>query len=205
MRTTDPTLSIKTKDGTIITTDEDFPTGTAYKQKFDMKETKREFIVAHTVYSIKELDDIKRKNPSLLDFLDKTNVFLELSITGSLTEVLLGPLLGVHPDNTNKKRLAFDLFKLLSVHNKWSPELHALRDEAQANFAFNGHVPKFQFRTRRIKREINDIQYSAKAVVFICAVEHRKFWEALLVQACADEWLNVLGRFYLLRKDDSSN
>jgi hypothetical protein len=94
MRTTDPTLSIKTKDGAIITKDEDFPAGKAYKQQFDMKETKREFIVAHTVYSIKELDDIKRKNPSLLDYLDKANVFLELSINGSLTEILLGPLFG---------------------------------------------------------------------------------------------------------------
>ena len=77
MRENNLTLSIKTLDGSIITTDADFPTGNDYKVKFAMKENKTQFTVAHTVFSMKPLEAIKRNNKILLDLLGKTNVYLD--------------------------------------------------------------------------------------------------------------------------------
>ena len=47
MRKADPTVSIQTIDGAIITTDEDFPSGDSYGKQFEMKETKAQFTTTH--------------------------------------------------------------------------------------------------------------------------------------------------------------
>jgi hypothetical protein len=205
MRKTDPTIGIVTETGETIMNDEDFPGGNDYERKFEMKETKNQFTVAHKMFSSKSLDEIKRDNPGLIDFLNSNNVYLDVSATGSLTEVLLGPFFGIHPDNTSKKRLEKDLYKIISVHQNWDLDMTALHEGAKMALDFDTPIPAFQLRTRRIKRKINDVEYSAKAVVFICAVEHRQFWEELLVSASAEGWLNSIGRFYLLQRDDKSD
>jgi hypothetical protein len=205
LRVLEPDLSIKTKDGSIITCDTDFPTGASYKDKFNMKETKNQFTVGHTVYSIKTLDELKRHNDALLTLLGKSNVYIDVSASGSLNEILLGPLLGVHPDNTSKLRLQADMRKLIIVHVSWDAKLTELKKEANAKLPFLGSIPPFQLKTRRIRRKIDDVDHSAKTVAFICAAEHRPLWEALLSNAStANGYLNPLGRFYLLRRDDKS-
>jgi hypothetical protein len=204
MREADPTVSIKTNDGAIITNDNDFPTGEDYGNKFAFKETKYQFTAKHTVFSTKTLDEIKRENKDLIDYLNSNNVYIDISASGSTTEILLGPFFGIHPDNTNKKRLEKDIYKLIAVHQNWDSNLTALNDEAKRALSFDAFIPAFQLRTRRIKRTINDNDYTAKAVVFICAIEHRKFWEALLVSASAEGWLNTIGRFYMLAREDKS-
>ena len=204
MRKADPTVSIQTIDGAIITTDEDFPSGDSYGKQFEMKETKAQFTATHKVFSTKSLDEIKRDSKKLIDYLYSNNVYIDTSASGSITEILLGPIFGIHPDNTNKRRLEKDICKLIAVHQNWDEKLNGLQEEAKLALTFEGLIPAFQLRTRRIKRKINDNDYSAKAVGFVCAIEHRKFWEALLVAASAEGWLNTIGRFYLLSANDKS-
>ena len=69
------------------------------------------FLTAHPVSSERTLDEIKRRSPELIEYLQLHKIFLDLSATGSLTEVVLGPWFGVHPDFTSKHRLKIDLTK----------------------------------------------------------------------------------------------
>jgi hypothetical protein len=204
MQQADPTVCFMAADCSKIEQAENFPTGNAYKTKFRIKETRKQFLVAHPVRSEKNLDEIKRNHPELLEFLKIKNVYIDLSATGSLAEVVLGPWLGVHPDFTSKRRFKNDLIKLIAVHTTWNPHKNELLRKAKERLTFPGVLPTFQLRTRRIRREINDVEYTAKASVFICAVEHRDFWEEVLVDGMAEGFLLSLGRFYLLKRDDRS-
>jgi hypothetical protein len=174
MRHTDPTVSFTTSDSAVITTDEDFPTGYEYKTKFKMKESKSQFTVAHKIFSTMPLEEIKRSNSDLLDYLNSHNVFLDISASGSITEVLLGPFFGIHPDHTNKRQLEKDIYKLITVHQTWDANLTKLHDEAKRAHPFDSVYPAFQLRSRRLKRNIQDTDYTAKAVVFICA--GKRYW-----------------------------
>jgi hypothetical protein len=136
MRSTDLTVSFTTSDGAVITSDEDFPTGYDYKKKFEMKETKFQFSVAHKVFSTLSLDAIKRGNLDLLDYLNTNNVYLDLLATGSINKVLLGPLFGIHLEDTHKKQLEKDISKLLSVHQTWDTALTNLHNEAKLAHPF---------------------------------------------------------------------
>jgi hypothetical protein len=161
-------------------------------------------VIAHTVYSKKTIADIKRLNPTLLDYLNTNNVFIDVSASGSLMEIMLGPLFGVHPDNTSKKRIKHDLTSLLMTHTRLSNKVSSLCEDAKQRLPFDGSFPPFQLRTRRIQRIIEEVEYSAKTTVFVCAVEHRAYWEHLLVGGMTDNWLTSIGRFYLLRREDKT-
>jgi hypothetical protein len=80
MKSTDNTLVFKTTGGHTLAKLEDFPKGASYQTHFKTKETKTQFVLAHTVYSTKPLTDIKRLNKDLLDYLDMSNVFLNLGL-----------------------------------------------------------------------------------------------------------------------------
>ena len=67
---------------------------------------------------------------------------------------------------------------------------------------FEGSFPELQLGTRRIQRVIAQVEYSAKTTVFVCAVEHRAYWEHLLVGGMSDNWLTSIARFYLLHRED---
>jgi hypothetical protein len=157
--------------------------------------------MAHPVRSNKSLDEIKRNNPNLLGYLKVKNVYIDLSATGSLVEVVLGPWFGVHHNFTSKRRFENDLIKLICCHTEWTPHLQALLKKARANLNFPSILPTFQLRARRICREIDNIEYSAKTTVFICAIEHRGFWEEVLVEGMSEGYLLSLGRFYLLKRE----
>jgi hypothetical protein len=204
MQQADPTVCFMAPGGSKVDKDANFPSGPQYKMKFRIKETRKQFLVAHPVRSDKTLDEIKRNNPELLEYLKVTNVFIDLSATGSLAEVVLGPWLGVHPDFTSKRRFKNDLVKLINCHTEWTTHKTALLRKAKEKLGFPGTLPTFQLRTRRIRREIDGIEYSAKTSVFICAIEHRDFWEEVLVDGMAEGFLLSLGRFYLLKRDDRS-
>jgi hypothetical protein len=77
-----------------------FPSGRAYKEKFNIKESRNQFLVAHQVRSAKSLDEIKWGNNDLLHYLHTHHIFLNLLATGSLAEVVLGPWFRVHPEWT---------------------------------------------------------------------------------------------------------
>jgi hypothetical protein len=201
LRKADPSLTIKTTTGTTIDSIAEFPAGNEYQVKFSIKETRNQFTVAHPVHSEKTLDQIKRHNHDFLAYLKHHNIFIDVSASGSMSEVVLGPWFGVHPDYTSKISLKKDLIKLVALHNPWTKPMSEAFHRAKSNLAFE-FMPEFQLRTRRIRREINDIEYSAKTTVFICAEEHRDFWELVLVDGIADGWLLPLGRFYLLQKQD---
>jgi hypothetical protein len=204
MHQSDDKFAVKTLQGTLIDSASEFPTGADYQAQFQTQETKNQFVVAHSVYSSKALDAIKRNNPALLELLRVNNIFLDLSVTGSLFEVVLGPIFGVHPDHTSKKQLHADMLKLFAVHKDWVDPLPQLHADAKNKLPFEDFFPPFQLRTRRIRREIDDVEYSAKTTVFICAAEHRPFWEHLLVAGMSDGWFTPMGRFYLLLKGDKS-
>ena len=204
MLATDDTLVFKTFDGSTITSLDNFPKGAEYATHFQIKETKKQFVLAHNVYSTKSIADIKRLNPNLLDFLNTNNIFIDVSASGSLMEIMLGPILGVHPDNTSKQRIKTDLTSLLLTHTRLDNKVQSLRDDAKHRLPFEGTFPPFQLRTRRIQRIIDDTEYSAKTTVFVCAIEHRAYWEHLLVGGMSDNWLTSIGRFYLLRREDKS-
>jgi hypothetical protein len=200
----DDKFAAKTINGTLIDSATDFPSGENYQAQFKTQETKNQFVVSHTVYSSKSIDSIKRTNTALLELLRANNVFLDLSATGSLFEVVLGPIFGVHPDHTSKKQIHHDMSKLFMVHKQWSDPLPQLHADAKANLTFEDTLPPFQLRTRRIRREIDGAEFSAKATVFVCASEHRQFWEHLLVEGMSEGWLTPIGRFYLLLREDNS-
>jgi hypothetical protein len=204
MMTADDKLTFVTKDGTTLKSTKQFPKGEAYKEAFTTRETKNMFLTAHPVNSKRTLDELKRRSPELIEYLKLHNIYIDLSATGSLTEVVLGPWFGVHPDFTSKHRMKIDLRKLISLNaGKDSPFADMLA-QAKENLTFGSHIPDFQLRTRRIKREVNGVEYSAKATMFICAQEHRDFWEEILVAGMDDGYLAPLGRFYLLQREDQS-
>jgi hypothetical protein len=200
----DSTLYLKTKHGTKISSSQHFPKGNEYETTFEHKETRKQFIVAHTVGSTKTLDELKRQNHPLLNYLKDQNVFLDKSASGSLTEVVLGPWFGIHPDLTSKDRLRFDLVKLIACHGQTNGGFYSKLQQAKAMLTFPGCLPPFQLRTRRIQRTVDEIEYSAKTTSFICASEHRIFWESILIDGISNGWLAPLGRFYLLQRDDHS-
>jgi hypothetical protein len=204
LQTADPTMYFKTVTGTKLSSSHDFPKGTTYESTFKHKETRKTFIVAHTVGSSKSIDELKRHNLPLLSYLKEHNVFLDKSVSGSLTEVVLGPWFGIHPDLTSKDRLRFDLVKLICCHGNLNGSFYDKIEQAKAALPFPGTLPPFQLRTRRIQRTVDAIEYSAKTTSFICAAEHRTFWEAILVDGISSGWLAPLGRFYLLQRDDHS-
>jgi hypothetical protein len=201
----DATLYLKTKQGNKISSSQHFPKGNEYESTFEHKETRKQFIVAHTVGSTKTLDELKRQNLPLLNYLKEQNVFLDKSASGSLTEVVLGPWFGIHPDLTSKDRLRFDLVKLIACHGQTDGGFYSKLQQAKASLTFPGCLPPFQLRTRRIQRTVDDIEYSAKTTSFICASEHRIFWESVLIDGISGGWLAPLGRFYLLQRDDHSD
>jgi hypothetical protein len=205
MQQADPTVCFMATAGRKVTNADAFPSGNDYKMKFRIKETAKQFLVAHPVRSDKTLDEIKRNHPELLEYLKLHNVFVDLSATGSLIEVVLGPWFGVHPDFTSKRHFKNDLIKLINCHTEWTTHKTSLLRKAKERLGFPGTLPTFQLRTRRIRREIDGVDYSAKTSVFICAVEHRDFWEEVLVDGMADGFLLSLGRFYLLKRDDRSS
>jgi len=205
MQQADPTVCFMATGGIKVTNANNFPSGPQYKTKFRIKESRKQFLVAHPVRSDKTLDEIKRNHPELLEYLKLHNVYIDLSATGSLVEVVLGPWFGVHPDFTSKRHFKNDLIKLINCHTDWTTHKIALLRKAKEKLGFPGTLPTFQLRTRRIRREIDDVEYSAKTSVFICAVEHRDFWEEVLVDGMADGFLLSLGRFYLLKRDDRSS
>lgn len=205
LHSSDPSLYFKTQTGLKITSSKDFPKGTDYETTFQHKETRKIFIVAHTVGSARTIDELKRNNPPLLAYLKENNVFLDLSVSGSLTEVVLGPWFGIHPDFTSKERLRFDLVKLIACHGMHGDGKFERLEAAKTLLPFSGGLPPFQLRTRRIQRTVDSTEYSAKTTSFICASEHRDFWEKLLVDGMASGWLAPLGRFYLLQRDDHSD
>ena len=151
MHSTDDTLVFKTLDGSTITSLDDFPKGADYATHFQSKETKKQFVLAHTVYSKKPIADLKRLNPALLDYLNTNNVFIDVSASGSLMEIMLGPLLGVHPYNTSKKRIKTDLMSLLMAHTRLDNKVSSLCETAKQRLPFEGSFPPFQLRTRRIQ------------------------------------------------------
>jgi hypothetical protein len=204
MKKTDEKLTFKAKDGKILDSAEKFPKGNTYKAAFTTRETKNMFLTAHPVISTMTLDEIKRKSPELIAYLQLHNIYLDLSATGSLSEIVLGPWFGVHPDFTAKNRLKQDLQKLITINASRSSPLADMLSQAKANLPFATVLPSFQLRTRRIKREIEGVEYSAKTTVFICALEHREFWEEILVAGMDEGYLSPLGRFYLLDRDDHS-
>jgi hypothetical protein len=205
LQAADDKFVLKTLQGSLIESTADFPSGADYQSHFKTKETKTQFVVSHTVYSSKTIDAIKRTSPALLDLLRANNVFLDLSVTGSLFDVVLGPIFGIHPDHTSKKQLQADIEKLLLVHKQWKDPLPKLLAEAKENLDFEDFFPPFQLRTRRIRREINGDEFSAKATVFVCASEHRALYEHLLVEGMSEGWFKPVGRFYLLLREDKSN
>jgi hypothetical protein len=151
------------------------------------------------------LDAIKRTNSALLKLLRTNNVSLDLSVTGSLFEVVLGLIFGIHPDRTSKKQLHASMTKLFAVHKDWVDPPPQLLADAKHKLPFeDSFFPPFQLRTRRIRREIDNVEYSAKTTLFICAAEHRPFWEHSLVAGMSDGWFTPLGRFNLLLKGDKS-
>ena len=204
MMTADDKLSFKTKDGTTLDSTKNFPKGAAYKTAFTTRETKNMFLTAHPVVSAKTLDEIKRLNPELIEYLQLHKIYLDLSATGSLSEVVLGPWFGVHPDFTSKNRLKKDINKLIALNAGRKSPLADMLAQAKANLPFGTMLPSFQLRTRRIKREINGVEFSAKTTMFICAQEHRDFWEEILVAGMDEGYLAPLGRFYLLQREDRS-
>jgi hypothetical protein len=204
MMKADDKLTFMTKDGSVLDSIKQFPKGEAYKDAFTTRETKNMFLTAHPVNSERTLDELKRRSPELIDYLKLNKIYIDLSATGSLTEVVLGPWFGVHPDFTSKHRLKIDLRKLISLHSGKDSPVADMLAQAKENLTFGSHIPDFQLRTRRIKREINGVEFSAKATMFICAQEHRDFWEEILVAGMDDGYLAPLGRFYLLQREDQS-
>jgi hypothetical protein len=205
LKATDNKFAIQTLEGTLIESGPDFPSGADYKMLFKTQETKTQFVVSHTVYSSKTIDAIKRTSPALLDLLRTNKVFLDLSVTGSLFDVVLGPIFGIHPDHTSKKQLHTDIEKLFRVHHQWNDDLKKLMTEAKDNLPFgDDFLPPFQLRTRRIRREIDGDEFSAKTTVFLCASEHRALYEYLLVDGMSEGWFTPVGRFYLLLREDKS-
>jgi hypothetical protein len=152
MQQSDPTVGFKTIGGREIGKTADFPTGYQYKQSFRIKESRNQFLVAHPVRSNKSLDEIKRHNQDLLAYLKVQNVYIDLSVTGSLVEVVLGPWFGVHPDFTSKRRFKQDLIKLICCHTEWGSHQTELLRKAKETLDFPGILPSFQLRTRRIRR-----------------------------------------------------
>jgi hypothetical protein len=199
----DDTFAIVTTTGSTLTATADFPSD-AYKTSFEMRETKTHFTVAHAVHSTLTLAQFKRNNKDLLELLHANNAFIDLSATGSLVEIVLGPIFGIHPDNTSKHYLQKDLKMLACINTKWAQGPETLRLEAKKKLDFIDYVPAFQLQTRRIRRTIKGVDYSVKAVCFICAAEHRDLWEEILVTGATDGWLATLGRFYLIRRNDTT-
>ena len=204
MMTADDKLTFKTRDGSVLDSTNTFPKGDAYKAAFTTRETKNMFLTAHPVESKRTLDEIKRRSPELIAYLQLHKIYIDLSATGSLSEVVLGPWFGVHPDFTSKHRLKIDMNKLINLNAGTNSPFADMLAQAKANLSFGTLLPSFQLRTRRIKREINGVEYSAKATMFICAQEHRDFWEEILVAGMDDGYLAPLGRFYLLQREDHS-
>jgi hypothetical protein len=204
MMKADEKTTFMTKDGTVLDSTKNFPKGAAYKEAFTTRETKNMFLTAHAVNSKRTLDEIKRRSPELIAYLQLHKIYLDLSATGSLTEVVLGPWFGVHPDFTSKHRLKIDLTKLICLNAGTDSPFADMLAQAKANLTFGSLIPDFQLRTRRIKREVNGVEYSAKATMFICAQEHRDFWEEILVAGMDDGYLAPLGKFYLLQREDNS-
>jgi hypothetical protein len=118
---------------------------------------------------------------------------------------MLGPMLaGVNPDNISKKRLKADMIKLLRDHMHWDETLFPRKNTAKEQLPFDAAFLSLNLHTCHIQRVIDDVEYSVKAMVFVCAVEHYPFWEHTLVEGMSDKWLSLLARFYLLRQDDKS-
>jgi hypothetical protein len=87
---------VKTLQGTLIDSASDFLLGHDYQTHFRTQESKNHFVVAHSVYSSKALEAIKRNHPALLKLLRANNVFINLSVTGSLYKLPLQG--GARPD-----------------------------------------------------------------------------------------------------------
>ncbi len=72
IKQSDDKFAVKTLQGTLIDSASEFPTGADYQAQFQTQETKNQFVVAHSVYSSKALDAIKRNNPALLELSSLT-------------------------------------------------------------------------------------------------------------------------------------
>jgi hypothetical protein len=91
----------KTRDGSVLNSALKFPKGNAYKTAFTTHETKNMFLTAHPVVSSKTtLDEIKRQSAELIEYLQLHKIYIDLSATGLLPEVILGPWFGVRPNFT---------------------------------------------------------------------------------------------------------
>ena len=204
LRAADDKFALKDLNGSIIESVSDFPSGADYQTHFKTQETKTQFVVSHTVYSSKTIDALKRTSPALLDLLRAHKVFFDVSVTGSLVNIVLGPIFGIHPDHTSKKQLQADMEKLFKVHKQWKDPLPQLVAEAKENLPFDDPFPPFHLRTRRVRREIDGDEFRAKTTVFVCASEHWALYKHLLVEGMSEGWFIPVGRFYLLLRNDKS-
>ena len=193
----DPNIELITRnpDKTILHGDDPFPEGDDYKSSFFVHTERNKITVSFELLSALTLQELKNHDEAFFSFLRQHNLFLRHSISGSdQDQIVVGALLGLHPEKTHRKTLMQELNNNLQ-RLAYTNDTKKLEKEARENLQFDNTVP-FQLQVLPIKKTINEATFTSKAIHIIAAKEHSNFVRSVFIQAQKDKALLGLGNFF---------
>jgi hypothetical protein len=178
----DPDATIVTASGFIIDRRKKFPTGQQFQTDFkpiqsdDTKTIKMVF----DLHMSPSLARVKSKFRRLVDYLQKHQIYLEESKSGSNEEVLIGYFMGIRTDKLHLTGFSDDLREMILATNLQPGEIELL-DAAHERLGWDrAKPPPFYLKIRNITRQHGKSEFASRAVGIMVATEHASFFKALL-------------------------
>jgi hypothetical protein len=200
----DPNASIETPSGLTIAQLKDFPSGKKFQNAFIpvQSEDTKQIKMTSLLTMAPALNKVKAKHRRLVEHLQKHNIYIDESFSGSDEEVLLGYFLGIKADKLYVTGFADDLRELITKVELQHGEREVLQ-EARTKLNWpDEKPPPFQIKVRNITRRHQREEFSSKSVGIIVAKEHRTFFKTLLTRACEEKLFHGIGEYYNVINND---
>jgi hypothetical protein len=200
----DPEATIVTPLGLKIDKRKDFPSGKKFQTAFipiNSDDTKR-ITMNFQLTTAPALNKIKAKHRRLVDHLQKHQIYLDESFSGSDEKLLIGYFLGIQADKLYFTGFSDDSREIIAK-TQLQPGENKLMEEARTKLAWTADKPPpFHVKVRNITRHIQGAEFSSKAIGIIVAKEHATFYKMLLTRACDDKLFPGLGQYYNAIQND---
>jgi hypothetical protein len=144
----DPKAAIATPSGLTIVNLTDFPTGKKFKDAFlptQSDDTKKISMNFHITLA-PALNKIKAKHCRLVDHLQKHQIYLDKSFSGSDKELLIGYFLGIQADKLYLTGFSDDLREVVAK-NQLQPGEHELMQNARDKLDWPEATPPFSCKS----------------------------------------------------------
>jgi hypothetical protein len=200
----DPEAVITTPSGMTIHHLTEFPTGKKFKDAFNPVQSNdtKKINMTFTLTSAPALKKIKNKHRRLVDHLQKHQIYLNESISGSDEEALIGYFLGIKADKLYVTGFSDDLREIIMQTQLQSGEKELLKKAREQLEWPEDHPPPFYVKVRNITRHIKGVEFSSKAIGIIVAQEHAVFFKTLLTRACDENIFPGMGKYYNVLRND---